>query len=207
MPLPIRIFPDPNVVAPVPPLATGKVPDTSVANATVFPPDKTPVVDLTMPLVNPDKVNPVNVGELANPNPILVRAVALFCNEVTPALVIATSPDIATAVAALPALPTKIFAGAKVEVSLLLNIVKLAADKYPSTAPVAAAIEMAGVAPPEDTIGAVPVTLVTVPPPSLTQDKTPAPFVFNTCPDVPSAAGNSQTKLVVTAVDGPLNPT
>jgi hypothetical protein len=40
-------------------------------------------------------------------------------------------------------------------------------DKYPSTEDVALGIEIAGVFPPELTIGAVPVTLVTVPSPLL----------------------------------------
>jgi len=47
---------------------------------------------------------------------------------------------------------------------LLLNVVQSALVRYPLTELVAAAIEIAGVVPPEDTTGAVPVTAVTVPP-------------------------------------------
>ena len=48
-------------------------------------------------------------------------------------------------------------------VCLLLNVVKSVEDKYPFTAVVAAGIEIFGVVPPEDTTGAVAVTLETDP--------------------------------------------
>jgi hypothetical protein len=47
---------------------------------------------------------------------------------------------------------------------LLLNVVQSVLVRYPLTELVAAAIEIAGVVPPDDTTGAVPVTAVTVPP-------------------------------------------
>lgn len=50
---------------------------------------------------------------------------------------------------------------------LLLNVDQSVEVKYPFALALAAAIEMAGVVPPEDTTGAVPVTLVTVPEPLL----------------------------------------
>ena len=51
-----------------------------------------------------------------------------------------------------------------VPLPLPLNVFQSVLVKYPLTDVVAAAIEIAGVAPPDDTTGAVPVTLVTVPP-------------------------------------------
>jgi hypothetical protein len=50
---------------------------------------------------------------------------------------------------------------------LLLNVVQSALVKYPSVVALAEAIEMAGVTPPLDTIGDVPVTAVTEPEPLL----------------------------------------
>jgi hypothetical protein len=47
---------------------------------------------------------------------------------------------------------------------LPLNVFQSVLVRYPSTEVVAAAIEIAGVAPPLETTGAVPVTDVTVPP-------------------------------------------
>ena len=80
VPFPTTKLPAVKVAAPVPPLATGKVPDTSVANATELPPLITPAAEFfTIPaVVNPDKVNPVKVGELANPKPMFVRAAAVL---------------------------------------------------------------------------------------------------------------------------------
>ena len=46
---------------------------------------------------------------------------------------------------------------------LLLKVVQSVEVRYPFTDAVAAAMLIAGVAPPDDTTGAVPVTLVTVP--------------------------------------------
>jgi hypothetical protein len=46
---------------------------------------------------------------------------------------------------------------------LLLNVVQSVLVRYPFTLPVAAAMLIAGVVPPEDTTGAVPVIEVTVP--------------------------------------------
>jgi hypothetical protein len=54
-----------------------------------------------------------------------------------------------------------------VPLPLLLKVVQSVLVKYPLTDVVAAGIEIAGVAPPDDTTGAVPVTPVTVPEPLL----------------------------------------
>ncbi len=59
------------------------------------------------------------------------------------------------------------------------NLVLSAADKLPAAAVVAAVMLIAGVAPPEDTIGAVPETLVTPPPPPPPLPST-APSLFST---------------------------
>jgi hypothetical protein len=48
---------------------------------------------------------------------------------------------------------------------------------------------MAGVAPPLETTGAVPVTDVTPPLAGVAKDKAPEPLVCMTCPVVPSAEG------------------
>ena len=79
--------------------------------------------------------------------------------------------------------------------SLLLNVLKSAADKYPGTAPVACAKEISGVAPPLDSKGADAVTPVTLPDEAATQLKFPAPSVFNTCPGLPLEFGKTQFKF------------
>ena len=45
-----------EVVALVPPLAIGRVPETSLPKATVPPPERTPEEALTIPLERPEKV-------------------------------------------------------------------------------------------------------------------------------------------------------
>jgi hypothetical protein len=70
---------------------------------------------------------------------------------------------------------------------LLLKVVQSVLVRYPLTDVVAAGIEMAGVAPPEETTGEVPVTLVTVPVVGVVHVGVPAPALVNTCPFVPAA--------------------
>lgn len=85
---------------------------------------------------------------------------------------------------------------------MLLNVFQSVEVKYPLVDPSAAAIEMAGVVPPLDTTGAVPVTDVTVPPepvalkvpaakltpePIVTLLKPPEPLPYRM--DVPLVAG------------------
>ena len=89
-----------------------------------------------------------------------------------------------------------------VPLPLLLNVFQSVLVKYPLTDVVAAAIEIAGVVPPELTTGAVPVTLVTVPPdpvadsvpaanetpvPIVTLEKPPEPLPYRI--EVPLVAG------------------
>ena len=62
------------------------------------------------------------------------------------------------------------------------SLVLSAALILPAVLVVAAEIEMAGALPPDETIGAVPVTPVTVPDAGVTQLITPAVVVLRTCP-------------------------
>ena len=70
----------------------------------------------------------------------------------------------------------------KVPAPLLLNVVQSDEDKYPLVDPLACVIEIAGDVPPEETIGAVPVTPVTDPPPPVaaSSQATPEPVDVNT---------------------------
>jgi hypothetical protein len=63
---------------------------------------------------------------------------------------------------------------------LLLKVVQSVLVKYPFTLLVAAGIEIAGVLPPLETTGLVPVTLVTVPVVGVVQVGVPAPAEVNT---------------------------
>ena len=65
---------------------------------------------------------------------------------------------------------------------IALSFVLSAALILPAALVVAAEIEMAGALPPDETIGAVPVTPVTVPDAGVTQLITPAVVVLRTCP-------------------------
>ena len=69
------------------------------------------------------------------------------------------------------------------------NFVLSAALILPAALVVAAEIEMAGAAPPLEMIGAVPVTLVTVPTAGAVQLVPPLPLVVRTYPFIPRFAG------------------
>ena len=70
------------------------------------------------------------------------------------------------------------------------SLVLSAALMLPALLVEAAEIEMAGVFPPDETIGAVPVTPVTVPLAGAVQLVPPLPSVCKTCPVVPLVSGN-----------------
>ena len=76
------------------------------------------------------------------------------------------------------------------------NLVLSVALMLPGAMDVAAEIEMAGVVPPDETMGAVPVTLVTVPFEGVAQLVLPMPSVVNTCPLVPLPVGNVRLVFV-----------
>ena len=72
------------------------------------------------------------------------------------------------------------------------SLVLSAALILPAALVVAAEIEMAGVFPPDETIGAVPVTLVTVPLAGVVQLVPPIPSVVRMFPIVPLVAGSAR---------------
>jgi hypothetical protein len=69
---------------------------------------------------------------------------------------------------------------------LLLKVVQSVDVRYPLTDAVAAAMLIAGVFPPEETTGAVPVTDVTVPPDGVTQVGALVALLCKICPAVPT---------------------
>ena len=94
--------------------------------------------------------------------PLVAALIAVPSPLSTPVIVVeSVIAGVAVAVATVPANPLADTTETLVTVPLLLKVFQSVLVKYPLTDVVAAGILIAGVAPPEDTTGGVPVTSVT----------------------------------------------
>ena len=98
-----------------------------------------------------------------------------------------TAPDVAVA-GVRPVVPPAKVVTYEPPACLLLKVVQSVLDKYPLADVVATGILIAGAVPPLETIGAVPDTLTTDPPPeNVVHVGVPLPADVKTCPLVPAA--------------------
>jgi hypothetical protein len=118
------------------------------------------VIDVALPT---DVIGPVRLAFIVAV-PVAFPVPPLATGNAVPEYVIANVPEVVIGEPeTLKMLGTVAATLVTDPLPLLLNVVQSALVRYPLTDVVAAAIEIAGVAPPELTTGAVPVTLVTVP--------------------------------------------
>ena len=143
-------------------------------------------------VTSPDSVGAADSTVLPVPVLVVTPVPPLRTGKAVPDKVIAKVPLV---VMGEPATDKNAGTDAATEVTvplpLLLKVVQSVLVKYPLTLVVAAAMLIAGVAPPDDTTGAVPVTLVTVPPEPVAdsvppEKATPVPMVTLLNPPAPS---------------------
>jgi hypothetical protein len=170
------LLPEPvEVVTPVPPLATAKVPAKVTAPVVA--------VEGVKPVVPAEKeVTPPAVpleAAVILPCASTVKLVLVYEPAVTAVLASATVPDVVIVPPDKP-VPAVIDVTVPVVLDLLLNVVQSVLVRYPLTDVVAAGIDIAGVVPPLETTGLVPVTEVTAVP----QDVA-VPLVVKNLPEFP----------------------